>query len=503
MSAAIDFVKLDREAVRRGGFVKFVELAWHLIETDPYVHSWQIEEVCLHLQAVTEERIKDLVINIPPGFTKSLLVSVLWPAWVWIERPWFRWIFGSFDLGLALRDAEKMFNIIKSNWFVHRWGQLLSSSTAKFAMGDFENVKGGFRFSTTPHGAGTGRHAHARVVDDPNKPDDAEHATATIGARLHHSASWWKNTMASRGLPKQEGRPAFASVVNMQRIHKNDLSGVCVGEGYTHLCLPMRFDPKRACKTFDLKGNPLGGDRRTEKGELLNPKRFDEATVEAIEKRMGKAVAEAQLQQNPNPAEGLLFKRASFKRFTLQEFPFAESFSVLSIDCSVKDLDDSDFNGFEVWGQTKGQKCCYDSVIVKTDLDGIIATALTILSRWKVNAVLIEGKANGPSAIKALRKRLNNVIEVDPKTAKPERAQAAKVFYEAGSVYHLEGAAWLDRKETNLADFPKSTNDDDVDATTQAILYLDASNSEDFSKAMQVFAEELKTGAFSQHFVIR
>jgi hypothetical protein len=37
----------------------------------------------MHLEAVTFGDINRLLINVPPGFMKSLLVNVFWPAWEW------------------------------------------------------------------------------------------------------------------------------------------------------------------------------------------------------------------------------------------------------------------------------------------------------------------------------------------------------------------------------------------------------------------------------------
>ena len=50
-----------------------------------YVHSWHIDAICAHLEAVTDGRITRLLINVP-GSMKSLLVSVFWPAWEWGAR---------------------------------------------------------------------------------------------------------------------------------------------------------------------------------------------------------------------------------------------------------------------------------------------------------------------------------------------------------------------------------------------------------------------------------
>src|SRR4051812_9289720 len=58
----------------------FVREAWHVLEpVAVYVHSWHIDAICDHLEAVTRGEINRLLINVPPGSMKSMLVSVLWP----------------------------------------------------------------------------------------------------------------------------------------------------------------------------------------------------------------------------------------------------------------------------------------------------------------------------------------------------------------------------------------------------------------------------------------
>src|SRR6266511_747734 len=98
---------LDRERVRRGGLREFVKRAWHLVDTSPLRWNWHMDAVCEHLEAVTRREVTDLVINVPPGCSKSLLVSVLWPAWVWALEPDHRWIATSFDRDLSFRDARR------------------------------------------------------------------------------------------------------------------------------------------------------------------------------------------------------------------------------------------------------------------------------------------------------------------------------------------------------------------------------------------------------------
>jgi hypothetical protein len=87
---------------------EFVEQAWHVLEPQkPFVDGIHVRAICEHLQALTEGRLSNLIINIPPGHAKSLLTAVFWPAWTWIEHPESRWLFSSYREPLATRDSVK------------------------------------------------------------------------------------------------------------------------------------------------------------------------------------------------------------------------------------------------------------------------------------------------------------------------------------------------------------------------------------------------------------
>ena len=62
-----------------------------------------VDAICEHLQAVTENAIRTLIINLPPGHAKSLLMAVFWLAWAWLRNPEGRWLFSS----NRLRDPHK------------------------------------------------------------------------------------------------------------------------------------------------------------------------------------------------------------------------------------------------------------------------------------------------------------------------------------------------------------------------------------------------------------
>jgi hypothetical protein len=63
----------------------FVQQAWAILEPAvPLLWNWHIDYLIEHLEAVTTGQIQRLLINLPPRYMKSLLVSVLWPIWEWI-----------------------------------------------------------------------------------------------------------------------------------------------------------------------------------------------------------------------------------------------------------------------------------------------------------------------------------------------------------------------------------------------------------------------------------
>ena len=96
-------LRIKAEKARRS-LHEFVRQAWHVVEPEmPFVDGIHVHAICGHLQAVTKGRIRNLIINVPPGHAKSLLTAVFWPAWVWIDQPHTRWLFSSYREPLATR----------------------------------------------------------------------------------------------------------------------------------------------------------------------------------------------------------------------------------------------------------------------------------------------------------------------------------------------------------------------------------------------------------------
>ena len=103
----MDRLKLDVNLIdmslAQDSFAEFVRQAWHVVEpATPVLWNWHFDVLCEYLEAVAaDDGITRLIINLPPRFGKSLLASVLWPAWVWIKQPSTRWLFASYSASLS------------------------------------------------------------------------------------------------------------------------------------------------------------------------------------------------------------------------------------------------------------------------------------------------------------------------------------------------------------------------------------------------------------------
>lgn len=292
--------EIERELDRRYckvSLAEFVKRAWHVIEpSTPLVWGKVLDVMCAQLESIYfnpgfQPR---LLMNVPPGTMKSILVSVMFPAWVWTLNPSKSFTGAAHEQGLAIRDARKMRILVESEWYQARWPlKMAADANAKTF---FENEKRGFR-QAVPFGSMTGRRSDYVLIDDPLS---AEHANSE--AHLIEAERIFRET-----LPTRINNDQSAIIMIMQRLSEGDPSGLILSHtnkyGYKTVILPMRFE----------KDNADPQDWRTQDGELLFPERYSEKAVEALEEILGAYGSAGQLQQRPTPREGGLFQRDWFK----------------------------------------------------------------------------------------------------------------------------------------------------------------------------------------------
>ena len=478
--------EIRAERMRRS-FARFVQSAWNVIDPAPLVWTWHLDALCTHLQAVSEGRISNLLINIPPGHAKSLIVSVLWPAWVWARNPKWQAIFSSYELGLVTRDAVRSRDLIESEWYVahfrgEKWKFRDDQNLKKF----YSNTLGGFRVGVSV-GSGTGYRGDALIVDDPLSADQANSKLERESANR-----WFFETMSTRFNDQENG----TRVVIMQRLHIADLAGEILRRGdYQHLCLPSEFSLKRKRSvTHASDGSVIWSDPRQTEGELLFPQKFPAAVLAASKRDLGSYAYSAQHDQDPVPATGGIIKREWFNRRWLapgeSPIPGFETrplvdpgarfdFWGIITDAAFKKTEDSDLVAIGVFARRGPDLFLVDLVWERLDFLGTLGAIRALLTRWpQVSEVAIEDKANGSAIIEVLKKNVFGVVPIEPEGGKEARIFAAAPAIEAGNLWLPQSNVWrkMDGETITVESyigeacaFPKAPHDDAIDMTAYAV----------------------------------
>ena len=479
----------------------FLMNGWKYIDPAPFAHGWPIEAVAEHLQAVVDGDIKRLIINIPPRCAKSSLTSVAFPAFTWAQRrksdtsgPGVQFLHASYSQILTLRDSTKCRRLIESPWYQGLWGDRFHLMADQNTKSRFDNDKGGSRLSTSVGSSLTGEGGNIIVVDDPNAAQEA-HSEATIATTIE----WWDGALSTRLNNAKTG----AFVVIQQRLGEEDLTGHIlskeVGE-WTHLCLPMRFEPERSFMTS------IGWeDPRKEPGELLWPERFGEREVANLERQMGPWTSAGQLQQRPEPKGGGVIKREWWQLWEREKFPPLD-YVMASLDTAYTTKTENDYSAMTVWGVFSGgnQGAIANRVIgrdsetismikrtyteehpkvmmmfawqERLELHELVLKVSQTMKDYKVDKILIENKAAGISTAQEIRRLYGHedfaVQLVDPKSQdKLSRLYSVQHLFAEGLIFAPD-RTWADQVITQVSTFPKGKHDDLVDTVSMALRHL-------------------------------
>jgi predicted phage terminase large subunit-like protein len=441
-----------------------VQQAWPHVDPDPFVDGLHLKAICEHLEAVSRGEIRNLVINIPPRHSKSTVVSVMWPAWRWIDAPETRWLFASYAQNLSIRDSVKCRRLILSPWYQERWGQnfaLMGDQNAKIR---YDNDHGGYRIATSVGGIGTGEGGDAVVIDDPHNVMEAE-----SDVQRQEVLDWWDAAMSTRG----NNPRTVARVIVAQRVHEADLCGhVLKKGGYEHLCLPAEYEPLHPFRRVTALG--FSDPRRVE-GELLCPERFGPEEIARIKADLTPLRAAGQLQQRPAPREGAMFKMAWMR--SIPALP-ARARRVRAWDLAA----------------TVGEENAYTAGIrMALTPEGLVVIEDRIMGRWtpheRDRVIRNTAEKDGPECQVWIEQEPGSggiaqvdalILQLAGYPVRGERSTGDKVTradplaaqFEAGNVRIYEQMPGRAEYEANLLVFPNGRIKDDVDASSLAYTKL-------------------------------
>ena len=447
-----------------GSLRQYIEEAWRILEPSvPFLPNWHLDLLCEYLEAITAGQVRRLLVNMPPRYMKSLLVTVLWPTWEWIRHPGRRWIFASYTESLALKHSLDRRNVLQSPWYQGRWGRRVALATDQNEKGEFLNTARGHMIATSIGASILGKGGDRIVVDDPHNPTQIESDTQREAALTYYC-----HTLATRLDNKKQG----AIIVVMQRLHERDLSALCLDLGFTHVCLPAEADDRTTIMF------PSGRQLIREPGDLLWPAREGRPELDEQKKVLGTRMFTAQYQQQPTPAGGAIFKRDWFKFYDPMNMPQAKEY-LQSWDLSFKGSESSDF----VVGLMAARVGTHIYLMDRRKGQWSFTETCKQIDRLRsqypdTRKVLVEDAANGPAVINVLERSIPGLIAVKPQGGKQARAQAASPSVEAGNVWlpdpYVRGhllpeRAWVLDFIDQCCAFPRGAHDDDVDAFTQLV----------------------------------
>lgn len=442
-------------SVVRESFYEFVKEFWSIVAGETFVDNWHIKYLCDELQEAAdrvfrnEPKIHDIIINVPPGSSKSTIASQLFPAWVWTRMPSAKFICASYAHQVALKDSLKTRDVVRSELYRRCFKiQLREDENTK---GLFTNTKTGWRLSVGVGGLVTGYHGHFLIVDDPINPEEA-----MSELELKSVNRWMRTTLPTRKIDKS----VSVTILIQQRLHQGDPTGEALErtpEGVRHICLPgeltEKLSPPHLAKHY------VDG--------LLDPKRLSRETLKKLEVELGPYGYAAQILQDPVPLGGGLFET---NKFVLEDTAPSMVRSVRSWDKGATEKGGDWSVGILMGIDHKGQYWVLDERRGQWGANKR-ESYIRETAEWdgeKVEVVLeIEGgsggKESGENTVKNLAGYAIHVYH--PTGDKVARAVpfASQV---GGGTVHILKRSWTKDYIEELKYFPNGRHDDRIDASS-------------------------------------
>lgn len=390
------------------------------------------------LQDVIDGKIKRLIINVPPGSSKTELAVITFMARGLAINPRARFLHLSYSSELAELNSAKAKELVLSQEFQDLFPLPIKSDSnarGRWNVVDDKGVSIGGCYATSTLGQVTGfRAGHmasgfqgAIIIDDPLKPVDSLSKTKRDAVN-----NAYINTVQSR-----KASPETPVIIIMQRLADEDLTGFLLdggdGNEWHHVKIPA-----------------IGDD-----GESYWPEKEPlESLLQLKEK--GNFTFEGQYQQEPYVLGGEILRGEWFGRYA--ELPHWREFSrrAVFVDTAQKTGERNDFTVFlDALLCRDGKMYVLNVWRKKVDAVGLLSLANDIWSSVSVNtgrealppasAMYIEDKSSGTGLIQQLQRsgKFIPVIPIQRTKDKLTRVMEVQPRIQSGGVLLPESAPWV------------------------------------------------------------
>src|SRR5712692_152662 len=418
---ALDFVL-------RNNFESFLQMCFlYLNPGAPFLPNWHIKAIAHQLDRVRRGEITRLIINMPPRYLKSLTVTVAFTAFLLGHEPWRRIFAISYGDDLSAKHASDFRSIVHAPWFKRAFRKMRILRSVE---GELITTRRGFRKSTSVSGPLTGLGGDLFIIDDPQKPVEAQSEPRRNGLN-----QWFSNTLMSRLDNKETG----AIIVVMQRVHMDDLSGFLSNssDGWEVLSLPAIAEVEETI--------PIGNGEfyHRQVGEALHPALESLDTIRKQQQTMGPDIFAAQYQQSPVPPGGAMIKRVWLRYY--DEVPERTYYAkvIQSWDTAAKDGAQNDWSVCTTWLVVDEQFYLLDLTRGRYEYPQLRDTAVALAERFSPDEILIEDASTGIALAQELKQSNYYIYPMPVHRDKQGRLYLQQAKFAAGLVHFPRDAAFL------------------------------------------------------------
>lgn len=457
-------------------FYEFVKYFWDTVIAEEPVWNWHIKYLCEELQVIGERVARReakewdyVIINIPPGSSKSTIVSEMYPVWCWTIDATQRFICGSYASTPAEDIAEKCYNIYTSEKFARLFPELVKGKSG--GKTHFRNGLKGERYTTSTGSGITGIHAHQKIIDDPMSPQ-----IAYSQLERDRANKWVSETIGSRNVSAE----ITVTIIVMQRLHQRDTTGYLLGkEGLRikHICIPAELSDN--VRPEELKTYYV--DR------LFDPVRRSRASLATAKTELGSYGYAGQMQQRPSPEEGGIIKKSWFTVVKKERPMPVEATIHFQLDTAYTEDKKNDPTAILPYYVQKGNLYITHALSVWKefpDLVRFLPEYVRAQGYRDQSLIHVEPKATGIPLVDTIKDSTNlNIVRSEaPKEDKITRLHRVSPKIEAGRVYLHEGP-WNESFIEQVCTFPNGEHDDELDCLVAAIMReLMTDNSFDYAQ---------------------
>ena len=384
------------------------------------------------------EHVNRLIINVPPGYGKTLMSSVMYMARGLAINPKARFLHISYSTTLVTDNSSDTKDVVECDEFQALWPMSVRKDKKAKSMWFTEDAGGvnaksidgqvtGFRGGKLDKVKFSG----AMIIDDPLKVADAYSELVRSNNNRSYNATL-SSRLAVQSVPV---------IVIMQRLHWDDMTGYLLRGGagckWHHLSLPVIIDNNKPYPEDYTHGIPI--DHDLPDGWLWETKHGDNDEPEL---RAHRRTFHAQYMQDPikRDAETALWTEkliTKCRELTTDGHRLIRT--IVSIDPAVTNTENSDEHGLIVASQYEGDLYSIDADHSHKGSPLTWAQkAMWAVNEYDADAIIIETNQGGDMCESNLRNAgyQGRVIRVHATKGKTLRAEPVVALYELGKISH-------------------------------------------------------------------